>query len=156
MALDLFVVRETSPNCAEGANAERFEVSVSLRHDPLPSRHVGLVETNPRSAAPGLHSRRPTESLPARSPASFLPEPRLFLSRPRPLVSDAWRKMAAPVDVEMQEAPSVKEGFYRVELAKTAWEVPSRYQDLSPIGTGAYGTVWCVLYASPCFPRRDA
>ena len=48
--------------------------------------------------------------------------------------------MAAPHDVEMQEA--VKDGFYRVELAKTVWEVPTRYQDLSPIGTGAYGTVW--------------
>ena len=50
--------------------------------------------------------------------------------------------MAAPQDVEMQEPPSIKEGFYRVELAKTVWEVPSRYQELSPIGTGAYGTVW--------------
>ena len=50
--------------------------------------------------------------------------------------------MAAPQDVEMQDAGSVKEGFYRVELAKTAWEVPVRYQEFSPIGTGAYGTVW--------------
>ncbi|CAI7994027.1 Mitogen-activated protein kinase 14 [Geodia barretti] len=54
-------------------------------------------------------------------------------------------KMAAQQDVEMQEAANTKEGFYRVELAKTAWEVPSRYQDLSPIGTGAYGTV-CAAY----------
>ena len=50
--------------------------------------------------------------------------------------------MAAPEDVEMADATSVKDGFYRVELAKTEWEVPARYQDLSPIGTGAYGTVW--------------
>ena len=51
--------------------------------------------------------------------------------------------MAAPQDVDMQDAsPAVKDGFYRVELAKTVWEVPTRYQDLSPIGTGAYGTVW--------------
>ena len=41
---------------------------------------------------------------------------------------------------------SVKPGFkfYCVELFKTVWEVPERYQDLSPIGTGAYGAVWYV------------
>ena len=44
----------------------------------------------------------------------------------------------------MAERP-VKPGFYRVELFKTVWEVPERYQDLSPIGTGAYGTVWYVI-----------
>ena len=40
------------------------------------------------------------------------------------------------------EAPVLKEGFYRVELNKTVWEVPDRYQELTPIGTGAYGSVW--------------
>ena len=45
----------------------------------------------------------------------------------------------------MAERP-VKPGFkfYHVELFKTVWEVLERYQDLSPIGTGAYGTVWYV------------
>ena len=38
--------------------------------------------------------------------------------------------------------PSLKPGFYRVELNKTVWEVPLKYQELTPIGTGAYGTVW--------------
>ena len=38
----------------------------------------------------------------------------------------------------------LREGFYRVELNKAVWEVPSRYQDLNAIGTGAYGTVWLV------------
>lgn len=32
-------------------------------------------------------------------------------------------------------------GYYRTELNKTVWEVPVRYQELSPIGTGAYGQV---------------
>ncbi|XP_031552249.1 mitogen-activated protein kinase 14-like [Actinia tenebrosa] len=32
-------------------------------------------------------------------------------------------------------------GFYRSELNKTVWEVPEKYQNLSPIGTGAYGQV---------------
>ena len=50
--------------------------------------------------------------------------------------------MAVPQDVVMQDAQKLKDGFYRMELVKTVWEVPVRYQDLSPIGTGAYGTVW--------------
>ncbi|XP_068715205.1 mitogen-activated protein kinase 14-like [Montipora foliosa] len=32
-------------------------------------------------------------------------------------------------------------GYYRTELNRTVWEVPNRYRDLSPIGTGAYGQV---------------
>ena len=35
----------------------------------------------------------------------------------------------------------MKEGFYRVELNKTVWEVPQRYTNLMPIGCGAYGQV---------------
>ncbi|XP_036806709.1 mitogen-activated protein kinase 14A isoform X2 [Oncorhynchus mykiss] len=31
--------------------------------------------------------------------------------------------------------------FYRQELNKTIWEVPERYQSLSPVGSGAYGSV---------------
>jgi len=33
------------------------------------------------------------------------------------------------------------QGFYQLELNKTAWEVPDRYQNLSPVGSGAYGQV---------------
>ena len=63
-------------------------------------------------------------------------------------------KMASP----MTERP-LKPGFYRVELFKTIWEVPTRYQDLSPVGTGAYGTVWWAGWgrSSRCicmFPSR--
>uniref|UniRef100_A0A3Q2XU17 mitogen-activated protein kinase n=1 Tax=Hippocampus comes TaxID=109280 RepID=A0A3Q2XU17_HIPCM len=36
-----------------------------------------------------------------------------------------------------QERPT----FYRQELNKTMWEVPERYQNLSPVGSGAYGSV---------------
>ncbi|XP_060691431.1 STKc_p38 domain-containing protein isoform X3 [Hemiscyllium ocellatum] len=35
----------------------------------------------------------------------------------------------------------VRKGFYRQELNKTVWEVPLRYTDLTPIGSGAYGSV---------------
>ncbi|KAM4563254.1 mitogen-activated protein kinase 14A isoform 2-T2 [Odontesthes bonariensis] len=31
--------------------------------------------------------------------------------------------------------------FYRQEVNKTIWEVPERYQSLSPVGSGAYGSV---------------
>ena len=36
---------------------------------------------------------------------------------------------------------TIKEGFYRVELINTVWEVPERYQNLMPVGTGAFGQV---------------
>jgi len=39
-------------------------------------------------------------------------------------------------------APQIKDGFYKIELNKAIWEVPQRYQLLSPIGAGAYGQVW--------------
>lgn len=35
----------------------------------------------------------------------------------------------------------MKENYYQVELNKTAWEVPTRYKDLVPVGSGAYGQV---------------
>uniref|UniRef100_H2LPZ9 mitogen-activated protein kinase n=1 Tax=Oryzias latipes TaxID=8090 RepID=H2LPZ9_ORYLA len=35
--------------------------------------------------------------------------------------------------------------FYRQEVNKTIWEVPDRYQNLSPVGSGAYGSV-CSAY----------
>uniref|UniRef100_A0A665U0M6 mitogen-activated protein kinase n=1 Tax=Echeneis naucrates TaxID=173247 RepID=A0A665U0M6_ECHNA len=31
--------------------------------------------------------------------------------------------------------------FYRQEVSKTIWEVPQRYQNLTPVGSGAYGSV---------------
>uniref|UniRef100_A0A3Q2CXX5 Mitogen-activated protein kinase 11 n=1 Tax=Cyprinodon variegatus TaxID=28743 RepID=A0A3Q2CXX5_CYPVA len=39
---------------------------------------------------------------------------------------------------------SARPGFYRQELNKTVWEVPERYQNLTPVGSGAYGTVYLV------------
>lgn len=56
--------------------------------------------------------------------------------------------------------PNLKPAFYKVELNKTVWVIPNYYQNLTPVGTGAYGTVW---YAFPFramdrvhyFPLRD-
>ncbi|XP_041109976.1 mitogen-activated protein kinase 11 [Polyodon spathula] len=40
---------------------------------------------------------------------------------------------------------TARAGFYRQELNKTVWEVPERYQNLTPVGSGAYGSV-CSVY----------
>lgn len=37
---------------------------------------------------------------------------------------------------------SERGGFYKQDLNKTVWEVPQRYQHLTPVGSGAYGSVW--------------
>ncbi|KAL4227017.1 Mitogen-activated protein kinase 14 [Mactra antiquata] len=41
----------------------------------------------------------------------------------------------------MASSQQMKAGFTRVELNKTVWEVPERYQCLTPVGSGAYGQV---------------
>ena len=38
----------------------------------------------------------------------------------------------------------MKAGFYELELCATRWCIPTYYQDLHPIGMGAYGQVWYV------------
>ena len=35
----------------------------------------------------------------------------------------------------------VKPGFYKIELMKSVWVLPNRYQDLQPLGSGAFGCV---------------
>lgn len=32
--------------------------------------------------------------------------------------------------------------FYKAEINRTEWEVPDRYQNLTAVGSGAYGQVW--------------
>lgn len=49
----------------------------------------------------------------------------------------AWPGGAGSGAEMSQERPK----FYRQELNKTVWEVPERYQNLSPVGSGAYGSV---------------
>ncbi|XP_023421322.1 polyamine deacetylase HDAC10 isoform X2 [Cavia porcellus] len=41
----------------------------------------------------------------------------------------------------MSSPPPVRKGFYRQEVAKTLWVVRAEYQDLQPVGSGAYGAV---------------
>nr|QIC53202.1 MAPK11 [Lethenteron camtschaticum] len=40
---------------------------------------------------------------------------------------------------------TAKPSFYRQELNKTVWEVPERYSGLTPVGSGAYGSVCSAL-----------
>lgn len=56
-----------------------------------------------------------------------------------PTVQQAEHFEAFRLEASMADLPS---GYYRIELNRTVWEVPEKYQDLSPIGTGAYGQVW--------------
>lgn len=51
----------------------------------------------------------------------------------------------------MELTRALKPGFYAVELNKTVWIIPNYYQNLTPVGTGAYGTVWLVYYFSVIF-----
>ena len=41
----------------------------------------------------------------------------------------------------MTVVANMKEGFHKVELHKTVWEVPEKYKNLAGIGSGAYGQV---------------
>ncbi|KAM8776843.1 mitogen-activated protein kinase 12 isoform 3-T3 [Rhynchonycteris naso] len=41
----------------------------------------------------------------------------------------------------MSSPPPARRGFYRQEVTKTDWEVRVVYQDLQPVGSGAYGAV---------------
>lgn len=69
---------------------------------------------------------------------------------------NSWREEPSPgswlglMEVNMLQGAGMEEvapnevppGFHKVELNKTVWVVPDRYQNLTPIGTGAYGSVW--------------
>uniref|UniRef100_A0A671YQP8 mitogen-activated protein kinase n=1 Tax=Sparus aurata TaxID=8175 RepID=A0A671YQP8_SPAAU len=42
---------------------------------------------------------------------------------------------------DSEHPPQKRPKFYRQDVNKTIWEVPERYQNLSPVGSGAYGSV---------------
>lgn len=44
----------------------------------------------------------------------------------------------------VREATSsiLKPQYYEVESYQSKWALPERYQDLVPLGVGAFGTVW--------------
>lgn len=124
---------------------------------------VAVVRRRPRGAAAG--GRRP-EQPQAAQPA---PARRRGLQEPPRLTGAARRGVAASPHLRGRRAQRTACGcrqgapassatssprgrrckmsqerptFYRQELNKTIWEVPERYQNLSPVGSGAYGSVW--------------
>ena len=44
--------------------------------------------------------------------------------------------------LRVQEIMATKPDFYRIELGTVEWEIRETYQELSPLGIGAFGTVW--------------
>ena len=51
---------------------------------------------------------------------------------------------------------AIKEGFYRVELINTVWEVPNRYQNLMPVGNGAFGQVRILQFGMHLFQKGNS
>ncbi|KAG5830447.1 hypothetical protein ANANG_G00310720 [Anguilla anguilla] len=99
---------------------------------PPPPHRVPSVDRGKRHK-----SRKPAG---ARYPAI----PALRRSAESPLAADCvelWPALAALCG----EIMSARSGYYRQELNKTVWEVPERYQNLTPVGSGAYGSV-CSAY----------
>ena len=46
------------------------------------------------------------------------------------------------LDGEEDLVPALRAGYYQVDVKAGEWVVPERYQDLKPLGIGAFGTVW--------------
>lgn len=42
---------------------------------------------------------------------------------------------------EVETNQAVNAGYYQVDVDGADWVVPERYQDLKPLGIGAFGTV---------------
>ena len=50
--------------------------------------------------------------------------------------------MAISLPTTDYSEPNLKPGYYRLEINKTLWEIPSRYTNLQLIGQGVFGSVW--------------
>ncbi|XP_056338511.1 LOW QUALITY PROTEIN: mitogen-activated protein kinase 11 [Oenanthe melanoleuca] len=128
---------------------------------PLPATPGWPRGETPGAAARTLrHFAKPPRPLPSRAPPALAaaptpsasafssPSPRGPSSPPAPAVpaSTEGRLPAAAAAAGGGSAKmSERGGFYRQELNKTVWEVPQRYQNLTPVGSGAYGSV-CSAY----------
>ncbi|XP_051932484.1 mitogen-activated protein kinase 14B isoform X1 [Hippocampus zosterae] len=115
-----YLHRGGARNVAELSSEPILHRRAPLVRVHLSRNRVSFVELLPRLTSPccGCHTRRRGHKF---SAALFS------------LVSAELLKSAGM----SQERPT----FYRQELNKTMWEVPERYQNLSPVGSGAYGSV---------------
>ena len=57
---------------------------------------------------------------------------------------------------------SIRPDFDKIEFNKTVWEIPRRYSNLQPVGSGAYGQVWYVylsnislVYTNSCMLKNN-
>ncbi|XP_040452088.1 mitogen-activated protein kinase 11 [Falco naumanni] len=104
----------------------------------------GPVRPSPPPGLSPAPAAAPTPSaFPSPSPAgpSSPPAPAVPASLPAPAEGRLPLLAAGGGSAKMSE----RGGFYRQELNKTVWEVPQRYQNLTPVGSGAYGSV-CSAY----------
>ena len=53
-------------------------------------------------------------------------------------------RKSTPCIAETMATNTTRAGYYRIELGTVEWEIRETYQELSPLGIGAFGTVWCV------------
>lgn len=90
----------------------------------------------------GMRARAQAQRQPVRGRCSIQRLPYAG-GRRRPIPPLLSYFLPAP-SLSQGEEMSARQGFYRQELNKTVWEVPERYQNLTPVGSGAYGSVWWV------------
>jgi len=57
--------------------------------------------------------------------------------------------------ITMAAKQTLKPNFYSIELNRTQFTVPNRYQKLCPVGQGAYGQVWFVIPNTVCLHKRN-
>lgn len=88
----------------------------------------------------GMRARAQAQRQPVRGRCSIQRLPYAG-GRRRPIPPLLSYFLPAP-SLSQGEEMSARQGFYRQELNKTVWEVPERYQNLTPVGSGAYGSVW--------------
>ncbi|UMM29837.1 hypothetical protein L5515_011997 [Caenorhabditis briggsae] len=116
---------------------ERISVSSALRHDYLREysvpndEPVATITVTIDSAEENAESLNDWREL-------IWNEIRLFQTSARRL---SFISMFPQPTMEQMLHPTPREGYYVVELNRSVWVVPNYYINLTPIGTGAYGTV---------------
>uniref|UniRef100_A0A8U8BQ94 mitogen-activated protein kinase n=2 Tax=Neoaves TaxID=3078114 RepID=A0A8U8BQ94_GEOPR len=134
--------RSASPPVPVGGGQRRRGAG---REGPAAAAGASLLRGCPRPGALGGGSERRKEGRKEGRKKSLLP------------LQEEKEVVAAAVLLQPQAEPPPPAGpggagsatemsqerpkFYRQELNKTVWEVPERYQNLSPVGSGAYGSV---------------
>lgn len=123
------------PPAGEGPRATRAEAGRGPGSAAPESRDAKASSGVPRRRR-GAGSARAAVARGARQGVSRIPGPRPSRRSARGVRGGGGARPA------MSSPPPARKGFYRQEVTKTAWEVRAVYQDLQPVGSGAYGAVW--------------